>query len=212
MVETRSTPGREALRVELQQLVVRGRDNPVVIGEGAVDQLAGEDRAAEAEADLGRRQRDFDRALELLEQAVELGDRFARHDHVGHALGAVGRGDRDPREAVAVGRRRAQLVVDDVEEDAHQIIARLLGRDREARLLDDLAERRCGQLEARRQLALGDHREIVARERRKIEARAAGDDLHLAFRGGELDLAALGKLADDVEQGVGRDRRCARPA
>ena len=123
-----------------------------------------------------------------------------------------GRGDGDPREAVAVGRRGAHLVVDDVEEDAHQIIARLLARDGEARLLDDLAKRRGGQLEAGRQLALGDHREIVARQRREVEARAAGNDLHLALGGGQLDLAALGQLADDVEEGVRRNRRRARLA
>ena len=103
---------------------------------------------------------------------------------------------------MAVGRRRLQLVVGDVEEDAHQIIAGFLARDGEAGLVDDLAQRRGGKLEAGRQLALGDHREIVARQGRQVEARAPGDDLHLALGGGQLDLAALGKLADDVEQGV----------
>ena len=206
MVETRSTPAEKLFGIELQQLVVAGRDHPVVIGEGAVDQLAGEDRAAEAEADLGRRQRDLDRSLELLEQPVELVHGFARNDHVGHALGAVGPRHGDPGEAVAVGRGRAQLIVDDVEEDAHQIITRLLARDGEAGLLDDLAQRRGGELEPGRQLALGDHREIVARQGRKIEARAAGDDLHLAFGRGDLDLAAFGQLADDVEEGVRGNR------
>ena len=56
-----------------------------------------------------------------------------------------------------------------------------------------------------RQLALGDHREIVARQRRQGEARAAGIDLHPPLGGDQLDLAALGQLADDVEQGVGGD-------
>ena len=76
MVATRSTPGHEALRVELQQLVVAGRDDAVVIGEGAVDQLAGQHRAAEAEADLGRRQRDLDRAFDLVEQLAQFADAF----------------------------------------------------------------------------------------------------------------------------------------
>ena len=60
-----------------------------------------------------------------------------------------------------------------------------------------------GKLEAGRQLALGDDREIVARQGRQVEARAAGDDLHLAFGRRQLDLAAFGQLADDVEEGVG---------
>ena len=54
-----------------------------------------------------------------------------------------------------------------------------------------------------RQIALGDHREIVARQRREGEAGAAGIDLHPPFGGDQLDLAAFGQLADDVEQGVG---------
>ena len=104
-----------------------------------------------------------------------------------------------------------QLVVDDVQEDAHQIIARLFARDGEARLVDDLAKRRRRKLEARRKLAFGNHREIVARQRREVEAGAAGRELHLAFGGVQLDLAALGQLADDVEQGVRRNGRRARP-
>ena len=74
---------------------------------------------------------------------------------------------------MAVGRRRLQhrlRIVADVQEDAVQIITRFLGRDREARLVDDLLERLCRQLEVGRQFALGDHREIVARQGGEIEA------------------------------------------
>ena len=53
---------------------------------------------------------------------------------------------------------------------------------------------------------LGDDREIVARKRRQVEPRAAGDDLHLAVGGGEFDLAALGELADNIEKGVRGNR------
>src|SRR3546814_1633943 len=86
-----------------------------------------------------------------------------------------------------------------MEEDAVEIIPRLFGRDREARLVNDLLERLGGQLERRRQFALGDDREIVPRQRREAEARAARDDRHPAFGGGEFDLRALGALAGDVE-------------
>ncbi len=119
----------------------------------------------------------------------------------------------DPGEAVAVGRGRLEhrlRLVGDVEEDAVQIVARLFGRDGEAGLVDDLAKGRGGKLEAGRQVALGDHREIVARQGREVEAGAAGIDLHLALGGVQLDLAALGKLAGDVEQGVGGDGGRAR--
>ena len=107
---------------------------------------------------------------------------------------------------MAVGRGGLQLLVGNMQEDAHQIIAGLLAGDGEAGLVDDLAERLGRKLEPGRELALGDHREIVARQGRQVEARAAGDDLHLAVGGGELDLAALGQLADDVEEGVGAER------
>src|SRR3546814_19541870 len=83
----------------------------------------------------------------------------------------------------------------------------LFRSDREARLVKDLLERLGGQLERRRQFALGDDREIVPRQRREAEARAARDDRHPAFGGGEFDLRALGGLAGDVEQRVRRPRR-----
>jgi hypothetical protein len=64
---------------------------------------------------------------------------------------------------------------------------------------------RRGKLEAGRQLAFRDDREVVARQGGEIEPGAAGIDLHLALGGVQLDLAPLRKLADDVEQGVGGD-------
>ncbi len=70
-----------------------------------------------------------------------------------------------------------------MDEDAVEIIARLFGRDREARLVDDLLERFGRQLELGRQIALGDHREIVLGERLQIEPRAARDDQQLAIGG-----------------------------
>ncbi len=111
---------------------------------------------------------------------------------------------------MAVGRRGAKLVVHDVKEDAHQIIARLFAGDGEARLFDNLPQGRRRKLEAGRQIAFRDDREIVARKRRQVEARAAGDDLHLALGRGQLDLAAFRKLADDVEKGVRRNGDCTR--
>ena len=100
---------------------------------------------------------------------------------------------------MSVRRGCLQLLVGDVHENAHQIIARLLRGDGEARLVDNLAERRCRKLEPRWEIALGNHREIVARERREVEACPTGGQLHLALGGIELDLAAVRKLADDVE-------------
>src|SRR3712207_8175464 len=55
-----------------RSLVVGGRDDPAVVGEGAVDQLRGQDGVAEAEADLGLRERHLDGAVDLVEQLPEL--------------------------------------------------------------------------------------------------------------------------------------------
>src|SRR3546814_21092911 len=54
----------QAFRIDPQQLVVRGRDDAAVIGEGAVDQLRGQHRIAEPETDFRRRQTDLDRSEE----------------------------------------------------------------------------------------------------------------------------------------------------
>jgi len=61
------------------------------------------------------------------------------------------------------------------------------------------------QLEGGRQLALGDHREIVARQGRQGEPCPAGIDLHPPLGGDQFDLAPFRQLADDIEQSVGRD-------
>src|SRR3546814_6104624 len=58
----------QALRIDLEQLVVRGRDHAAVIGEGAIDQLRGQHRMAKLETDLAGLKADFDIAFGLVEQ------------------------------------------------------------------------------------------------------------------------------------------------
>jgi hypothetical protein len=67
---------------------------------------------------------------------------------------------------VSVGRGRFQRIVRDMQKDAHQIVARLFGRNREASLVDDLAKGRGRKLEAGGKIALRNYREVVARQRR----------------------------------------------
>src|SRR3546814_8320091 len=77
--------------------------------------------------------------------------------------------------SVAVGRGGLQnglAVIRHMEINAVEIIARLFGRDGEARLVDDLLERFGGQFEAGRQVAFGDRREVVAGKGRQVEAGA----------------------------------------
>ncbi len=79
---------------------------------------------------------------------------------------AVGRGSLEHRLAV----------IRHMEENAVQIIARFLGRDREARLVDDRFQRFRRQFELRRQFAFGNDREIVARQRAQRESSTTCDD------------------------------------
>ena len=82
----------EGFAIDLEDLVVVGRDHAVVIGEGAVDQLRGQRRLADRTADLGLAQRDLDLllGLALIDQLSELEHGLARHDdarHPGRAFG-----------------------------------------------------------------------------------------------------------------------------
>ena len=128
-------------------LVVADRDDAAVIRESAVDQLRGQHHRTDGEADLGLRQFDLHFAVVVFDQALHFADGLARHDHARHAVGAGRRVEIDLREAVAVGCDRAQLellaAADGVQVDAVEVVARLFGRDRELRLVDQpLAGRR----------------------------------------------------------------------
>lgn len=68
-----------------------------------------------------------------------------------------------------------------------------------------------GQLEAGRQVAFDDHREIVARQGRQAGAAAPGLDRHAVLTGFQADLAAIRQLAGNVEQQVRRHGDRTRP-
>ena len=165
MVETRSTACANSLASSASDLVVAGRDHALIIGEGAVDQLGGEFHAAEGELDLGVRQRDLDRAVGVVQQPAQFGHRLARHDHARH-VGRRRRAGR-ARSAPAGGRRsppragaRVLPSLRGVQIDAVQVEPRLLGRDREARLVDQPLQIVRGEAEAVGQRARRHLREI----------------------------------------------------
>ena len=161
---------------------------------------------AEHEPYLGCRQRNLDRPVNFVEEFAQFGDAFARHDDVGHPVGTVGFGNGHACQAVTVGRCGLQRIIGNVQEDAVQVITRFLGRNRKARLVDDLAQRRGGQFELRRQLAFGNHRKIVAWQRRQVKPRAARIDRHLAFCSRKRNLRPFGQFTGNIEQGVRRNR------
>ena len=199
----------ELLARHVQDLVVAGRDHPLVVGEGAVDQLADQGDVADGEADAGVGKLDIDRAVALVEQLADLAHGLARHDHARDLAGALGQRHLDPGQAMAVGRHAAQHVgvarLGGMEIDAVQVVARLLVGDGEARAVDDALEVGRRDLEAVRQVALVHRREVGRRQALQGEARAAGADGEAVAvaRGLELDLGAVGQLAHDLVEGVG---------
>ena len=105
------------------------------------------------------------------------------------------------------GRGSPHLIIDEVKEDAHQIITGFLARDREPGLLDDLAERgrRSSKRVGNSPSAMTGKSSRGSVERLKRERLATTSLLSLG--GGQFDLTAFGQLADDVEEGVRRDGR-----
>ena len=136
----------------------------------------------------------------------QLAHRLARHDDARHAGRALWHRLLNPRQAVAVGRRRAQhlgaVALGDVEVNTVKIVARLLGGDGEARPVDQPAQHVGGQGKAHRQLALGHGGEILHRQRQDGGGETPRPQRQRRIAAGvvELDLRVLRQLADDVEQ------------
>ena len=202
--------------VDIHLLVVVLGRHPVIVGEGAFDELAQEHHRADGEADLGVA--DFHRhvAIGAVEEFLDLTNGLFRHDDAGHALGAIGGLDFGARHAVAVGGHGAQhgaqaRDVDGVEIDAVEVVAGLFIADGELGALDQLAQRggRHGELMAEAaRLEIG---EAVGRQARQVKARAARGQHHvLAAIGFEAHFGAIGQLADDFIERMGRHRGGAR--
>jgi hypothetical protein len=123
------------------------------------------------------------------------------------ALGGVHLGQ---GQAVAVGGHGAQLghaaVVDGVQVQAVQIVAGLFGRDREPGLVDQPHQVVGVDRDPARQAVAAHHREVAGRQDRQVEARAAGLDHQAGVVAAEAerDVRAVGQLADDFIQRVGR--------
>ena len=200
------------LGIDLQQLVVRRRDHAGIIREGAVDQLAGQRRIRrEAEPDFRGRQADFHRRISghFIQQLAHFVHAFARHDHTRHVGRAIRQIQLDAGKAVAIGGNAAQLgrrASGGMQIDAIQIITGFLGGDRELHRVDQFLQLTGRKREAHRQIGFGDHREIIALQRRQAEPAAAGIHAHAVTRNGEFNLRALGQLAHDIEQRVRRNR------
>jgi hypothetical protein len=143
-------------------------------------------------------------------QAAGLGDGLARHDHAGQAGRALGGRHLGQGQAVTVGGHGAQLdlaaLVDRVEIEAVQIVAGLFGRDRETGLVDQTDQLVGIDRDAARQAVRAHDREVAGRQHRQVEARTAGLDHQAGVIAAEAqrDVGAVGQLADDFIEGVGR--------
>jgi hypothetical protein len=111
---------------------------------------------------------------------------------------------------VAVGGHGAQLglaVLDHgVQVEAAEVVAGLLGRHGEAGAVDQ-ADQVAGVDGDAAGQTLGAHlREVAGRQHRQVELRAARLDSQPRIVAGEAqgDVGALGQLADDLVEGVGR--------
>ena len=165
---------------------------------------------ADGEADLALRQFDADFALIVVDQPQHFADGLARHDHAGHAVRALGQGQVDLRQAMAIGRDRAQGGclggAGRVQIDAVEVVAGLLGRDRKLGAVDQPLQIGGGQRERMRHVAGGEIRKIVFGQGLQREAGAAGTDrqhraITVAF---QHDLRAVRQLAHDVVEHVRR--------
>ena len=127
----------------------------------------------------------------------------------GMPLAPVGQRQLDLGESMPVGRDRAQDRLARrsrrVEIDAVQIIARLLGRDGEARLLDETLEVGGGQRKVVAEIIDAERGEIVGRQRLERELRrpARDDEPSLLAVLDQLDIVAFGELAHDVVEHMG---------
>ena len=110
---------------------------------------------------------------------------------------AVGRDSANHRHLVVLGRMQV---------DAVQVIARLLGRDRKPRAVDQAAQFGGRQCEMMRQLAGRHDRIILRRQAGEREGRTPRAQHHLVALADRLqfDLGAVAQLADDVVQRMRR--------
>jgi len=93
--------------------------------------------------------------------------------------------------------------------DPIEVIARLLGRDRELRLVDQALEVHRGKLERVRHLACGEIGKVALRQGLQREARAAGTNRQQRPIAGALDydLSSFRQLAHYVVKHMRRHRR-----
>ena len=207
----------KVLAVDLEHLVVVRRDHAIVIGEGAVDQLARSARPRRPRREsCVSLEPDLHLVLAFVDAACAARCTVLRGMITpGIAGSAFGQHHLHPRQPVPVGGdgadHRHLVGLGRMEVDAVQVIPGLFGRDRESGAVDQPAELGRRQRKIVRQLAACHQRIILGRQTGEGKGRSAGAQNHgAAFAAGlDLDLGALAQLADDV---VERMRRRGGPA
>ena len=136
--------GTQRLAVDADLAVGADRDHRLVVGEAAVDELAGEGDIVALDPDVAAAELQFDVAVAAFEQALQFGHALARHDDL--ALGAAAGSERGfaQGQAMAVGGHAAQAGFAQVEQQAVQVIAHVLLRHRERGAFDQLLQRGLG--------------------------------------------------------------------
>ena len=196
-----------------EHLAVVLRNDALIVGELAVDELGHQLDVAEAELRLGRRQHDVERLVVVGQLARQFEHGLARQDDLEAVV--VGR-DRfgGIGEAVAVGGDHAYFGADHDHQQAVQVIADVLLRhgvlDQRQQAFELLLRQRQFGL-----LALGhDHaRKVLRRQGLQVETALAGFQRQALFVERQADLGRFGQRPQDVLQlaRADRHRRLFRP-
>jgi hypothetical protein len=152
------------------------------------------------------REGQFERRLAALQQPLQFEHAFARHDHLPAHVAVAGPGRFRKREAMAIGRHRAQAVAADLQQQAIQVVAHVLHGHGERTALQHLLETALIELDPFDHFAGIGRREFARRQGRQGELAAPGLDLHAIAVLRQLDLRAVGQGTHDVEELACRHR------
>ena len=194
-------------------LAVVLRDDLVVVRELRLDELHRESGVADVRKQMAVVHADLHRRLRRLERATQLREALAWNDDGVGQRRRAGERALDLREAMAVGRDHARdrLVSGalGLEEDAVQVIARLVGGDGKEGLADHVAQRRRvdgGELHF---LVVRQLREVAIGHADDLVVDAAGADLRVVVVGPLEGQLFAGQRLDDVVKVLRRDGEAA---
>ena len=190
--------------IRVDDLVRIGGDNPAIFRETAVNELRCEANIADLGANVISADRQVDRALGA-EASLQLEHTLARHDDLLLRLHRRLEADLAHRQPMAVRRDGPQELALRFQQHAVQVIADVLLRHREMRLVDQTTEIRLRYRDRLLGVDLIDHREFRGRQTREREAALAAFHGHAIRFRADGHLRAFGQRAKNIQQFTARD-------